>query len=193
MSDIHLVQINQLEKLRSAWQPAVEFLFGQPVPEANFTGFEVLEELAKPQVVLDEIQTYQYKIQIPARSFTNDVILLADVLQEMVKGLWPVESKDTETSALCEGVAIFGAITGIKQVFGDESVDSFLNALREQAFAYYDAFSYVAVLLADDPQAIKKLRDVQPFLYKLVKSDFETANVEVERKMKDILLLTFRG
>ncbi|WP_394183250.1 hypothetical protein [Marinomonas posidonica] len=192
MSDTQTIQIKQLEKLRTAWQPAVEFLFGEAVPEARFSGFEIGEEVAKPVAVLDENTPYQYKIQIPARSFTNQVILLADVLQEMVKGLWPMEKNASRTN-LCEGVAVFGAITGIKQVFGEESVDSYLNALKEQAFTYYDAFSYVAILLADDPQAIKKLRAVQPFLYKVEKVDFDQAGLEVERKMRDILLLTFRG
>ncbi|KZN12211.1 hypothetical protein [Marinomonas sp. TW1] len=192
MSDTQTIQIKQLEKLRTAWQPAVEFLFGEAVPEAHFSGFEIGEEVAKPVAVFDENTPYQYKIQIPARSFTNQVILLADVLQEMVKGLWPME-KDASRTNLCEGVAVFGAITGIKQVFGEESVDSYLNALKEQAFTYYDAFSYVAILLADDPQAIKKLRDIQPFLYKVEKADFDQAGLEVERKMRDILLLTFRG
>lgn len=192
MSDTQTKQIEQLEKLRTAWQPAVEFLFGEAAPQAHFAGFVVGAEAAKPVAIVDENTPYQYQILMPARSFTNQVILLADLIQEMVKGLWPME-KDASSSNLCEGAAVFGAITAIKQVFGEESVDSYLNALKEQAFAYYDAFSYVAVLLADDPQGIKKLRERQPLLYKAEKTDFDQAGLEVERKMRDILLLTFRG
>ncbi|BFM50981.1 hypothetical protein [Marinomonas sp. THO17] len=192
MSDPQTTQIKQLEKLSAAWQPAVEFLFGEALAQAQFAGFEIGQDIAKPAAILDETTPYQYKILIPSRSFTNQVILLADLIQEMVKGLWPME-KGASSTSLCEGAAVFGAITAIKQVFGDESVDSYLNALKEQAFAYYDAFSYVAVLLADDPQAIKKLRDIQPLLYKVEKTDFDQAGLTVERKMRDILLLTFRG
>ncbi|MEP0072176.1 MAG: hypothetical protein ABJE79_05700 [Marinomonas sp.] len=194
MADSQSIQIEKLEKLRTAWLPAVEFLFGEAVAEAKFDGFDVLDNIAKPTVVFEYAdEPYRYKIQMPARSFTNDVMLLADVIQEMVRGLYPLASEEQKIPALCEGVAVFGAITAIKQVFGEGTVDSYLNALREQAFPYYDAFSYVAVLLAEDPQAIKKLRNVQPFLYKVEREDFETAGVELERKMKDILLLAFRA
>ncbi len=194
MADSQSIQIEKLEKLRTAWLPAVEFLFGEAVAEAKFDGFDVLDNIAKPTVVFEYAdEPYRYKVQMPVRSFTNDVMLLADVIQEMVRGLYPLGSEDQKVPALCEGVAVFGAITAIKQVFGEGTVDSYLNALREQAFPYYDAFSYVAVLLAEDPQAIKKLRNVQPFLYKVEREDFEAAGVELERKMKDILLLSFRA
>lgn len=194
MTDSQSIQIAKLEKLRAAWLPAVEFLFGEAVVDAKFDGFDVLDDITKPTVVFESAdEPYRYKVQMPARSFSNDVMLLADVIQEMVRGLYPLGSKEEKVPALCEGVAVFGAITAIKQVFGEGTVDSYLNALREQAFPYYDAFSYVAVLLAEDPQAIKKLRNVQPFLYKVERDNFDAAGVELERKMKDILLLSFRA
>jgi len=188
------IEVNKLEKLRAAWLPAVEFLFGEAVDDAKFDGFEVRDDIAKPSAVFVQVnEPYRYKIQMPVRVFTNDVMLLADVIQEMVRGLYPVGSEGVKTPAICEGAAVFGAITAIKQVFGEESVDSYLNALKEQAFPYYDAFSYTAVLLAEDPQAIKKLRGVQPFLFKLERADFETAGVDIDRKIIDILLLAFRA
>ena len=194
MVDTYSTEVNKLEKLRAAWLPAIEFLFGEAVAEAKFDGFEVGDDIAKPGAVFEHAdEPYCYKIQMPARVFSNDVMLLADVIQEMVRGQYPIGFEGAKTPALCEGVAVFGAITAIKQVFGEESVDSYLNALREQAFPYYDAFSYVAVLLAEDPQAIKKLRGVQPFLYKVERADFEAAQVEIDRKIKDILLLAFRA
>lgn len=194
MTNTQSTQIGKLEKLRTAWLPAVEFLFGEAVVEAKFDGFDVLDDIVKPTVVFAHVdEPYRYTIQMPSRSFTNDVMLFADVIQEMVRGLYPVGADDVKPSALCEGVAVFGAITAIRQVFGEETVDTYLNALKEQAFPYYDAFSYTAVLLAEDPQAIKKLRDVQPFLYKLIRDDFDIAGVEMERKIKDILLLSFRA
>ncbi|MDB4837788.1 hypothetical protein OAH87_04900 [Marinomonas sp.] len=190
----YLTEVGKLEKLRTAWLPAVEFLFGKPVEGIHFEGFDVLDELSKPTVLLSKKgELLSYKIQMPAKSFSNDVMLLADVIQEMVRGLSPIENEGDKPLALSEGVGVFGAITAIKQVFGEGTVDSYLNALREQAFAYYDAFSYVAVLLAEDPEAIKKLRGVQPYLYKVTRADFETAGVDVDRKMKDILLLSFRA
>ncbi len=194
MADTYSTEVNKLEKLRAAWLPAVEFLFGEAVVEAKFDGFEVSDDIAKPSAVFEHAdEPYRYKIQMPARVFSNDVMLLADVIQEMVRGQYPVGFDGATTPALCEGVAIFGAITAIKQVFGEESVDSYLNALREQAFPYYDAFSYVAVLLAEDPEAIKKLREVQPFLYNVERADFDTAQINIDRKIKDILLLAFRA
>lgn len=199
MSEIYAAEVNKLEKLRTAWQPAVEFLFGEAVAEAQFDGFVVNDTATKPAAVFQHSDTpYRYHIVVPARSFSNDVMLLADIIQEMVRGLCPIgyssdDAEDVKVPALCEGVAVFGAITAIKQVFGEGSVDSYLNALREQAFSYYDAFSYTALLLADDPKAIKKLRAIQPFLYKLEKADFEHADVDVERKMKDVLMLTFHA
>lgn len=194
MADTYSTEVNKLEKLRAAWLPAVEFLFGEAVLDAKFDGFDVSDDIAKPGAVFEHAdEPYRYKIQMPARVFSNDVMLLADVIQEMVRGQYPVGFEGAKVPALCEGVAVFGAITAIKQVFGEESVDSYLNALREQAFPHYDAFSYVAVLLAEDPQAIKKLRGVQPFLYKVERADFEAAQVEIDRKIKDILLLAFRA
>ncbi|MGO3346653.1 MAG: hypothetical protein ACTIM4_15780 [Marinomonas sp.] len=194
MSDAQSIEISKLEKLRTAWLPAVEFLFGEAVPEAEFAGFEITEDAVKPIAVFEnENAPYQYKIRMSSRSFSNDVMLLADVIQEMVRGLYPVVTKDHKTTTLCEGVAIYGAIMAIKQAFGEETVDSYLNALRENAHAYYDAFSYVAVLLTEDPQAIKKLRVVEPHLYKVSKGDFETAEIEINRKVKDILLLNFHA
>jgi hypothetical protein len=194
VADTYSTEVNKLEKLREAWLPAVEFLFGEAVAEAKFDGFEVRDDITKPSIIFAYVdEPYRYTIQMPVRVFTNDVMLLADVIQEMVRGLFPIGAQDTKTSALCEGAAVFGAITAIKQVFGEETVDSYLNALKEQAFPFYDAFSYVAVLLAEDPQAIKKLRGVQPFLYKIERADFEIADVEIDRKIKDILLLSFRA
>lgn len=194
MADTYSTEVNKLEKLRAAWLPAVEFLFGEAVDDATFDGFEVRDDIAKPGAVFAHVnEPHRYKIQMPVRVFTNDVMLLADVIQEMVRGLYPIGSEGAKKPALCEGVAVFGAITAIKQVFGEESVDSYLNALKEQAFPYYDAFSYVAVLLAEDPHSIKKLRSVQPFLYRVERADFETAGVEIDRKIKDILLLAFRA
>ncbi|MBJ7536857.1 hypothetical protein [Marinomonas transparens] len=198
MADTQSVEINKLEKLRAAWLPAVEFLFGEAVAEAQFDGFKVSRDIAKPVVLFENSgEPFRYKIQMPARSFTNDVMLLADVIQEMVRGLYPIgfvgNDAGRETPALCEGAGVYAAVTAIRQVFGEETVDSYLDALREQAFPYYDAFSYVAVLLSDDPQAIKKLRAIQPFLYEVQKADFITADVQVERKFIDVLLFTFRA
>ena len=194
MADTYSTEVNKLEKLRAAWLPAVEFLFGKAVADAKFDGFEVSDGIAKPGAVFKHPdEPYRYNIQMPARVFSNDVMLLADVIQGMVRGQYPVGFDGATTPALCEGVAVFGAITAIKQVFGEESVDSYLNALREQAFPYYDAFSYVAVLLAEDPEAIKKLREVQPFLYNVERADFDTAQINIDRKIKDILLLAFRA
>ncbi|WP_133011976.1 hypothetical protein [Marinomonas flavescens] len=194
MSDAQSVQVNKLEKLRTAWLPAVEFLFGEAAPEAEFVGFEMNADSAKPMALFENDKApYQYKIQMPVRSFTNDVMLLADVIQEMVRGLFPASEKGHKSTSLCEGTVVYGAIMAIKQVFGEESVDSYLNALRKNAPTYYDAFSYVAVLLTEDPQAIKKLRAIQPLLYKVTKEDFDTANIDINRKVKDILLLTFRS
>ncbi|TYL48523.1 hypothetical protein [Marinomonas sp. IMCC 4694] len=194
MADTYSIEVNKLKKLRAAWLPAVEFLFGEAVEEATFDGFYVLDDITKPSAVFEQAdEPYRYKIQMPARVFSNDVMLLADVIQETVRGQYPVGFDGAKIPALCEGVAVFGAITAIKQVFGEASVDSYLNGLREQAFPYYDAFSYVAVLLAEDPQAIKKLRTVKPFLYQVERADFDTAQVDIDRKIKDILLLAFRA
>lgn len=193
MSEAHTSQIQKLDKLRSAWLPAVEFLFGEAASEAVFEGFEVSSDLAKPSVLFtDENQPYHYKICMPARSFTNDVMLLADVVQEMVRGLYPVGFTQSDTTALSEGTAIYGAVTAIKQVFGEETLDSYLNALKDNGFAYYDAFSYVAVLLTEDPEGIKKLRVMQPFLYRIKREDFAKAGITLDRKIEDILTYTFR-
>ncbi|MCV2403854.1 hypothetical protein OFY17_13360 [Marinomonas sp. C2222] len=194
MSNSYLVEVDKLERLREAWIPAVEFLFGSPVENIVFDGFEVLDDLSRPTTLLSqENGLIHYKIQMPAKSFSNDVMLLADVIQEMVRALFPVVNEQDKTTALCEGVAVFGAITAIKQVFGEGTVDSYLNALREQAFSYYDAFSYVALLLAEDPQAIKKLRKEKPYLYEVERDDFSEVGIDIDRKMKDILLLSFRA
>ncbi|MBR7888741.1 hypothetical protein J9B83_07265 [Marinomonas sp. A79] len=195
MTDTYLAEVNKLEKLRAAWLPAVEFLFGGAADQAKFDGFEVRDDISKPGAVFAHSdEPYRYTIQMPAKVFTNDVMMLADVMQELVRGQFPLGRDVSNTLVLCEGAAVFGAITAIKQVFGDEAVDSYLNALREQAFPYYDAFSYTAVLLAEDPQAIKKLREMKPFLYQVEKADFDAAGVaEIDRKIKDLLLLTFHA
>nr|WP_264193961.1 hypothetical protein [Marinomonas algarum] len=175
--------------------PAVEFLFGPAANEAKFDGFVVRDDISKPGAVFSfPDEPFRYQIQMPDKIFTNDVMMLADVMQELVRGQFPVGIGSKETLVLCEGAAVFGAVTAIKQVFGDEAVDSYLNALREEAFAFYDAFSYTAVLLAEDPQAIKKLRELKPFLYDVEKADFDAAGVaEVDRKIKDLLLLNFHA
>lgn len=200
MTDSHLqqTQIQQLEKLHAAWLPMVVFLFGDLAPDTQFDGFEISNEIATPQLKFPhENSPYHYIITMPSRSFTNEVMLLADLVQVMVQSLYPVgftnSEREQKTTALCEGAAIYGAVAAIRQVFGEETVDSYLNALHEQAFAYYDAFSYTAVLLADDPQAVKKLRNVKPFLFDISKADFDVANVKADRKVKDVLLFTFRN
>lgn len=195
MTQTYSAEVNKLEKLRAAWLPAVEFLFGDAVHGAKFDGFKVRDDISKPSAVFEHAdEPYRYSIQMPAKIFTNDVMMLADVMQELVRGQFPLGYNAKSTSVLCEGAAVFGAITAIKQVFGDEAVDSYLNALREQAFPYYDAFSYTSVLLAEDPQAIKKLREMKPFLYQVEKADFDAAGVaEIDRKIKDLLLLTFHA
>lgn len=193
MSDT-LHQVEKLKKIRTAWLPAVEFLFGKAVLEAQFDGFEVDADIAKPQMIFEhQDQAYRYKIKMPARSFTNDVMLLADVIQEMVRGLYPVGIEDHKTNALSEGTAVYGAVTAIKQVFGEETLGSYLNALRENGFAYYDAFSYVAVLLTEDPKAIVKLREIKPFLYQVERADFAAVGIDIDRKIADILTYTFRS
>ena len=198
MSDTQAIHIQKLEKLHTAWLPMVEFLFGEAAPKVQCIGFEVNSDIAKPNLQFaDKNKPYQYTIQMPSRSFTNDVMLLADLVQEMVRGLYPLgftaQKTGKTTTALCEGAAVYGSVAAIRQVFGEETVESYLDALQTQAFSFYDAFSYVAVLLADDPQAIKKLREIKPFLFEVEKSDFASAEVQAERKIQDILLFTFRA
>ncbi|GAB3488881.1 hypothetical protein GCM10027340_29160 [Marinomonas epiphytica] len=193
MSEMKTNQIEKLNKLRTAWLPVVEFLFGPSPDNVSFAGFDVSNEIAKPVVtVTKQEQQLTYQIQIPERSFTNEVMLLCDVVQELVRGLYPLEDQAFEPNVLSEGVAVYGAVTAINQVFGEETLATYINALEQRGFSYYDAFNYAADVLATDPEAIKKLRNVQPFLYKLQKSDFDTAQVLVERKIQDILLFTFR-
>lgn len=193
MSDTQAIQIEKLEKLRQAWLPAVEFLFGEPANGVDFKGFELDADLPKPQasILEEDASRIAYRIRIPARSFTNDVMLLADVVQEMVRGLYPLKS-DAQPTVLSEGVAIYGAVTALKQVFGEETLGSYLDALKENGFAYYDAFSYVAVLLTEDPEGIKKLRAIEPFLYQVKRDDFAKAGLKLDRKIEDILTYTFR-
>lgn len=193
MSETQSFDVSKLEKLRASWLPAIEFLFGETVAEADFEGFEIRADKQMPCAVYEnETNPLSYKIQIPEKSLSNDVMLLADVLHEMCHGLYPIGSAKAPT-VLAEGVAIYGAITGLKQVFGEECIGSYLDALREQAFQYYDAFSYVAVLLTEDPQAIKKLREIKPFLNDIKKADFEPAGIDIDVKVKDILTITFRA
>lgn len=195
VSESQLTQVQKLEKIREAWLPAVEFLFGPAAQQAQFKGFAVDADIATPELVFESTeQPYHYTIQMPARSFTNDVMLLADVIQVLVRGLYPL-GKDSEATptALSEGTAIYGAVTAIKQVFGEETLDSYLNALKDNGFAYYDAFSYVAVLLTEDPKAVVKLRDMKPLLYQITREDIAAAGIELDRKVADILCYTFRA
>lgn len=193
MSESQLTQVQKLDKIRTAWLPAVEFLFGPSAQDAEFAGFEVSADIAKPEVVLASAsRPYRYTIRMPARGFSNEVMLLADVVQELVRGLYPLGKGDKATT-LSEGTAVYGAITAIKQVFGEETLDSYLNALKDNAFDYYDAFSYVAVLLTEDPKAIVKLREIKPFLYQVERSDFAAVGVNIDRKIADILTYTFRA
>lgn len=198
MSETQSVDISKLEKIRSSWLPAVEFLFGEPVAETEFAGFELRADIQTPLAAFDDAKKpFSYTIQLPQKSLTNDVLLLADIMHELVHGLYPLGHHDQtngrKTTVICEGAAVYGAVVALRQVFGDVCVDEYLNVLREQAFSYYDAFSYVAVLLADDPLAIKKLRGIHPFLQDVQKSDFANAEVKVDVKIKDILLMTFRA
>nr|WP_239090151.1 hypothetical protein [Marinomonas ostreistagni] len=172
--------------------PAVEFLFGPAAPGVTFTGFKIDADLPKPQASVTQTNDQiSYAIHMPARSFTNDVMLLADIVQEMVRGLYPLTEQATPI-ALSEGCAVYGAITAVKQVFGEETLGSYLDALKENGFAYYDAFSYVAVLLTEDPEAIKKLRELKPFLYQVERADFAQVGISLDRKIEDILTYTFR-
>ena len=193
MSEIQQEQVLKLNKIRDAWLPAVEFLFGPAYEKAQFLGFEVSSDIATPELIAPvSEQPFAYKVKVPARSFTNEVMLLADVIQVLVKGLSPSNDKEGQATALSEGAAVYGAVTAIKQVFGEETLDSYLNALKDNGFAYYDAFSYVAVLLTEDPKAIKKIREMKPLLYQVEKSDFAAAGIEIDRKIADILTYTFR-
>ena len=57
MSETQAIQVEKLEKLRQAWQPAVEFLFGAPANNVEFKGFEVDADLAKPEAIIIEETT----------------------------------------------------------------------------------------------------------------------------------------
>ncbi len=198
MSESLSVEISKLEKIRSSWLPAVEFLFGKPVSEAEFLGFELRADTQTPSTSFSDAEKpFSYTIQIPQKSLTNDVLLLADVMHELSHNIFPLgfrsHHNERKMTVLCEGAATYAAVVALRQVFGEDCVDEYLNVLREQAFSYYDAFSYVAVLLADDPAAIKKLREIHPFLQDVQKADFAAAEVNVDVKIKDILLMTFRA
>lgn len=197
MSEAQSIEINKLEKIRSSWLPAVEFLFGEAVNEAEFVGFELQDDTSIPSTAFNyPAKPFAYTIQIPKKSLSNDVLLLADIMHELCHGLFPLGhegyKKDRRTTVLCEGAAVYASVVALRQVFGDECVDEYLNVLSEQAFSYYDAFSYVATLLSDDPKAIKKLRSLHPFLQDVQKPDFALADVNADVKIKDILLMTFR-
>ena len=194
MSEIQQEQVLKLDKIRDAWLPAVEFLFGSAYEKAQFLGFEVSSDIAQPEFIFPNTsQPFDYKVIMPARTFTNEVMLLADIMQVLVRGLYPKQSEDEKHTALSEGVAVYGAVTAIKQVFGEETLDSYLNALKDNGFAYYDAFSYVAVLLTEDPKAIVKLREIKPLLYQIKREDFSAVGIVIDRKIADILTYTFRA
>lgn len=195
MPETHTVDIHKLEKLRASWLPAVEFLFGETVPEAEFDGFEIRADKQMPCLAFNrDDEPLRYTIQIPQQSLSNDVMLLADVVHEMCHGLYPSgKAGANQITNLCEGVAIYGAVVALKQVFGEECMDNYLNALREQAHAYYDAFSYVAVLLTEDPKAIKKLRKIKPFLQEITKADLMATDIDIDVKVKDVLTMRFRA
>ncbi|WP_191601761.1 hypothetical protein [Marinomonas algicola] len=197
MLEAQPIDINKLEKIRTSWLPAVEFLFGEAVNEAEFVGFELRDDTQTPSTAFNHAtRPFAYTIHIPQKSLSNDVLLLADIMHELCHGLFPLgyegHTKERKTTVLCEGAAIYASVVALRQVFGDECVDEYLNVLSEQAFSYYDAFSYVATLLSDDPKAIKKLRVLRPFLQDVQKPDFALADVNADVKIKDILLMTFR-
>jgi hypothetical protein len=166
--------------------------FGEPINDWKLTRIEFKEQgpYTKYYPHAGEIS-----ICLSEKVYGDNFQLILQLSHEICHVLHPsIEYPSlvcNKTLVINEGISTFFSILSSQKYF-TEGKDLALYSLRHHSPNYYNAYLLMDRLLQIDLTAIKRLRDVQPRVDKLLASDFKKCNLNVSEGLIVELLTPFK-
>lgn len=164
-------------------------LFGKKTDDWGFIGVEFNDMGPHLRYYPDRKQV---AISLRDTSINNNLEFHIQLSHEVCHLLYPTANIETgfheKPTVLNEGVSTYFSVFVTKDIAGDIDV---CKLLKESNPKYYMAMAEVIKLMNIDSQAIKKVRQIQPYLNKLTKESFTKAGLEIPEELLKNLLATF--
>lgn len=173
-----------------AW---AESLFGpKALTDWTFVGVEFGDQ--PPHLVYYAAEGW-VAISLSPKIFGDSDQFIFQLAHEVAHLLYPTAdrqaAKRPPTIILNEGVSTHFSLVALRQLRGEEAYKQALESLRLHHSNYFGALTLVHHLLQSDPEAIKKLRAVQPRLNDTVEQDFQRAGLSIEPEVATALIAVF--
>ena len=187
-----LDQLEEYNDLVKVYLEKAEEIFGKKT-DYEFEG--VTYRNGKPQVILSDtyfltgVKAYVVKLSGHANDDRKDGIF--QLSHEAVHLLSPVEQDEAEgneVNYLEEGMATWFS----KKITEEETKDlEYCDLAIAKDEKYEKAYGLYLKLIAIDKDAVKKLREIQPVIARILPEDFEKKGLKVDKEVINALLEKF--
>lgn len=106
-------------------------------------------------------------------------------------GVGKIDYAVPSTNVINEGISTYFSILAITSIYGASEASVALKELCENRADYYLSFEAVSKLLELEPEAIKKIRQVNPMVNELTVDNFYQAEIRAPKRLMDLLLTPF--
>ncbi len=165
-------------------------LFGNPIGDWVFTQLEIKD--AGPSLLYYS-DDGEVSICLSNKIINDNSQLIFQLSHEICHLLHPSKEYpslfENKTLVINEGVSTYFSIFSMEKYCNAKEIT--IRNLNIGNNNYYDAYVLVDQLLQIDFSAIKKLREVQPRIDKLILKDFEKSGLKIPKKLKLALLEEF--
>ena len=140
---------------------------------------------------------YQGTVQIALsfRALKNDLQrdlqLSHDVCHLLYPSVEPDNPTTPNTTVLNEGISTYFSVLIVAAYYGEEAAEMTLQSLSKHSPNYFNAYKQVSALLQKDRHAIRKIREVQPMVNKISKTDFHAVNLPLSYEQIESLTAIF--
>lgn len=121
------------------------------------------------------------QIALSFRALEDDLQRDFQLSHEVCHLLYPSVEPDNpttpSTTVLNEGISTYFSVLVVAADHGEEAAETALQNLSEYFPNYFNAYKQVSALLQKDRGAIRKIREVQPMVNKISKTDFQAVGL----------------
>lgn len=170
---------------------AEEFL-GLMTNDWNYIGVEFSDH---PPHLFYYPETGDISISLSYKAMADEAQLIFQLAHEVCHLFYPTMRKGSSNfsgaTVFNEGISTYFQINILQQTHGGEFAGIVLENMKTSSPKYYNSRELVTELLTIDQLAIKKIREVQPFINDVTLSDFEKARVFIDAKLAQKIIAKF--
>lgn len=166
-----------------------EGLFGPIFSPWKYNGVVFRDQ---PPHLYYAIDTTTVQIALSFRSINDEFQRDFQLAHEVCHLLYPSVELEypikPETNVINEGISTYFSVLIVAAYHGKDAAKSAIDSLAKNSPRYFFAFQQVTALMNEDRDAIKKIREIQPMINKVIKVDLRASGLSLSDEAIDALV-----